>query len=123
MPEKAKELVLICDDPDAPGHEPWVHWVIYKIPAGVKGLPEGIPRKPRLTNPAGTLQGENSWPSDNMAIAAPCRPREDTSLLFQALCRGRKTGRRARGWIKRRSGRKSKSTVIAEGQLMGTYER
>ena len=29
LPEGTKELVLICDDPDAPTTEPWVHWVIY----------------------------------------------------------------------------------------------
>ena len=32
LPKGAKEIALICDDPDAPT-EPWVHWVIYKIPA------------------------------------------------------------------------------------------
>ncbi len=47
VPETAKELVLICDDPDAPTAEPWVHWIIYKIPANVNGLKEGIPRKAR----------------------------------------------------------------------------
>ncbi|MGW8258439.1 MAG: YbhB/YbcL family Raf kinase inhibitor-like protein, partial [Thermoguttaceae bacterium] len=56
IPEKTKELVLICDDPDAPTAEPWVHWVIYKIPVNVKGLKEGIPKKTRLTDPPGALQ-------------------------------------------------------------------
>ena len=35
-----KELALIMDDPDAPTSEPWVHWVMYRIPAETKGLPE-----------------------------------------------------------------------------------
>ncbi|MFW6124881.1 MAG: YbhB/YbcL family Raf kinase inhibitor-like protein, partial [Pirellulales bacterium] len=61
VPEEAKELVLICDDPDAPTEEPWVHWLLYKIPAGVDSLPEGIPNKPRLQKPPGALQGKNSW--------------------------------------------------------------
>lgn len=42
LPEKTKELALVCDDPDAPGEEPWVHWVVYKIPADLKGLDEGV---------------------------------------------------------------------------------
>src|SRR5689334_9871202 len=33
MPAGTKEFALICDDPDAPTPKPWVHWVIYKIPA------------------------------------------------------------------------------------------
>jgi len=62
LPPGAKELVLICEDPDAPTVEPWVHWVIYKIPAATRRLPEGVPRRPRLREPAGALQGRNSWP-------------------------------------------------------------
>ena len=40
LPQGTKEIVIICDDPDAPTHKPFVHWVIYKIPADQKGLPE-----------------------------------------------------------------------------------
>lgn len=42
VPAEAKELVLICDDPD--GEEGVVtHWVVYGILPGATGLPEGIP--------------------------------------------------------------------------------
>ena len=61
LPEGTKELAIICEDPDAPTAEPWVHWVIYKIPATLDGLPEGVPQKARLKNPAGAFQGQNSW--------------------------------------------------------------
>ena len=40
-----------------------MHWVIYKIPPDAKGLPEGVPAKPKLEEPAGALQGKNSWTS------------------------------------------------------------
>ncbi|MHC4236074.1 MAG: YbhB/YbcL family Raf kinase inhibitor-like protein, partial [Planctomycetota bacterium] len=40
LPAGTRELALICDDPDAPRPEPWVHWVIYKVPASATGLPE-----------------------------------------------------------------------------------
>ena len=33
VPAEAKTLALIMDDPDAPPG-PWVHWMIYDIPAG-----------------------------------------------------------------------------------------
>ena len=58
LPEGTQELVLICDDPDAPTAEPWVHWVIYKIPITLTELPEGIERRARLKQPAGVLQGK-----------------------------------------------------------------
>src|SRR4051794_2459022 len=60
-PEGTRELALIVDDPDAPTSEPWVHWVLYKIPAGLEALAEGIPHAEALTAPAGALQGRNSW--------------------------------------------------------------
>jgi phosphatidylethanolamine-binding protein (PEBP) family uncharacterized protein len=41
LPDGTKELALIMDDPDAPT-KPWVHWVIYRIPADAGALAEGI---------------------------------------------------------------------------------
>ncbi len=57
LPEGTKELALICDDPDAPTPKPWVHWVIYRIPAGTTSLPEGYRAA------GGVLEGRNSWRS------------------------------------------------------------
>lgn len=62
-PQGTRELALICDDPDAPTKEPWVHWVIYKIPAATTSLSEHIATQAKLEAPAGALQGRNSWPS------------------------------------------------------------
>ena len=62
-PAGTRQFALICDDPDAPSPRPWVHWVIYGIAADVHGLPEGLPAEPRLTEPAGAMQGRNTWTS------------------------------------------------------------
>ena len=49
--------------------------MIYKIPADATGLPEGVPREPRLKTPAGALQGKNSWPKgDNIGYRGPMPP-------------------------------------------------
>ena len=61
VPEATKELALICDDPDAPTAEPWVHWVLYKLPAALRELATGMPAASRLESPPGALQGRNSW--------------------------------------------------------------
>ncbi|NTV46393.1 MAG: YbhB/YbcL family Raf kinase inhibitor-like protein [Chlorobiales bacterium] len=49
VPEGAKSLVLIVDDPDAPDPDApkmtWVHWVLYNIPVSVKSLPQGMSSK------------------------------------------------------------------------------
>lgn len=41
VPDGAVELALICDDPDAPREEPFVHWVLYNIPTAWDRLEEG----------------------------------------------------------------------------------
>jgi Raf kinase inhibitor-like YbhB/YbcL family protein len=40
-PSGVKEWVLIVQDPDAPGDEPYLHWFVYRIPATTTQLPEG----------------------------------------------------------------------------------
>jgi Raf kinase inhibitor-like YbhB/YbcL family protein len=64
VPDKAKELMLICDDPDAPQSTPWVHWVAYGIGPGVTALLEGIPPLGAVTLGKLTFrQGKTSWGS------------------------------------------------------------
>src|SRR4051794_29789079 len=53
VPDGTRELALIVDDPDAPRAEPWVHWVLYKVPADVRTLIEGIPQDPTPDIPPG----------------------------------------------------------------------
>jgi Raf kinase inhibitor-like YbhB/YbcL family protein len=59
LPPGTKELALIVDDPDAPRDEPFTHWVIYKIPATMADLPEGVGHRvqPGLLGPV--VQGRN----------------------------------------------------------------
>jgi Raf kinase inhibitor-like YbhB/YbcL family protein len=62
-PGDTREFALICDDPDAPSADPWVHWVVYGIPAETHSLPENLPNEPQLRDPVTVKQGKNSWPS------------------------------------------------------------
>jgi len=73
VPAGAKSLALIVDDPDAPDpaapRTTFVHWVLYDIPPGAAGLPEGVPPEGL---PAGTMQGINDWRSKS--YGGPCPP-------------------------------------------------
>ena len=63
-PDGTQEFALLCDDPDAPTAEPWVHWVIYGLAADTRALPEGVPAgQPQLDEPVAARQGMNSWGS------------------------------------------------------------
>ena len=57
-PADTKSFAIIVDDPDAPGGEPFVHWIVYNVPSSMTSLPEGLPPAAKLPN--GVLQGRNS---------------------------------------------------------------
>lgn len=60
-PENTKEFAIICDDPDAPSAEAWVHWVIYNISSTINRLPSGISQQKVLSSLNNAAQGLNSW--------------------------------------------------------------
>jgi len=64
VPASAKSLMVFCEDPDAGNPPPFVHWVVYNIPASAKGLPEALPIDPATPLPpdiAGAVQGTNGF--------------------------------------------------------------
>ena len=73
VPEGARSLALVVDDPDAPDpaapKRTWVHWVLYNLPAGDGGLKQAV-RSGAL--PAGTLEGRNDW--GRTGYGGPCPP-------------------------------------------------
>ncbi len=73
IPENAKSLVLIVDDPDAPDPAKpkmtWVHWLLYNIPPTVTELPEAVAAS---NLPARTRQGKNDW--KRIGYGGPCPP-------------------------------------------------
>ena len=73
IPDNARSLVLIVDDPDAPDPKAprmtWVHWVLYNLPPTTTGLPEGATSRDL---PAGTGEGLNDW--KRTGYGGPCPP-------------------------------------------------
>lgn len=48
----ARTWAVILEDPDAPGPTPFVHWLVWNIPGGVRSVAEGV-------LPPGAVQGRN----------------------------------------------------------------
>ena len=123
-PEGTTELALICDDPDAPREEPWVHWVIYSIPADARGLPAGVPRDARPPEPAGAVQGKNSWPDgENLGYRGPDPPKGKVHHYHFTLYAVDAPLPADPGMTKDQLLRATSGHVIGQGQLMGTYQR
>src|SRR5208283_5297405 len=56
--KESKSVVLIMEDPDAPGRT-WVHWVLFNLPSDSTSISEAVPAQPVLSN--GAVHGANSW--------------------------------------------------------------
>ena len=122
-PAGVRQLALICDDPDAPTAEPWVHWVIYGLPADLTGLPEGLPRRARLDQPAGASQGVNSWPSGNVGYRGPAPPPGKVHHYHFKLYALDATLKLEPGATKRDLLRAIEGHILAQAELVGTYQR
>jgi len=68
-PAGTQTFAIIMDDPDA-GSVPFVHWVIFNIPASARGLPEAVPATDTL--PDGTVNGRSGM--FTVGYVGPCPP-------------------------------------------------
>jgi Raf kinase inhibitor-like YbhB/YbcL family protein len=119
-PANTKELALICDDPDAPTPQPWIHWVLYRIPNDTTSLSEGVSHSATIPG----VEGKNSWKSGKtIGYRGPAPPRHgvhhyhfrlyaiDTALTYPARMDKQAVLSAIQGH------------VLAQAELVGTYER
>lgn len=121
-PKGTVELALIVDDPDAPGEEPWVHWVLCGIPAGAEQLPEGFRG---ATSPAQAIefvQGKNSWGTEGYRGPAPPKGHGTHHYHFKLYALDAPLGVSA-GIDKKALLEAMSGHVLARGELVGTYHR
>ncbi len=121
IPEGTQSLVLISDDPDAPDPKApkmvWVHWVLYDIPGSTSGLPEGVAQ---VDLPAGTREGLNDW--KRTGYGGPCPPIGRHRYFFKLYALDTMLGDLGKP-IKKKLEAAMTGHILAEAQLMGTYER
>ena len=126
LPEGTAELALICDDPDAPTAEPWVHWVIYKIPAGSAGAAREGGAGPEPESRSRGYAGSQFvvCPVARSVTAGPLHlpataPTTTTSPSTPSMGRSRRSPSLTKaGLLAAMAGH-----VLAEAELVGTYAR
>jgi Raf kinase inhibitor-like YbhB/YbcL family protein len=131
VPASTRTLTLICDDPDAPSGT-WSHWVVFDLPAQVKGLREGIPvgetipessiepSEPTPPEPSRPRQGKNDF--GKTGYGGPCPPSGTHRYFFRLYALDarldlRPTATRA-DVLEAIQGH-----ILAEGRLTGKYRR
>ncbi len=121
VPEGAKSLVLIVDDPDAPDpaapRMTWVHWVLYDTPPDATGLPEGVAA---AELPPGTKQGRNDW--KRTGYGGPCPPVGRHRYFHKLYALGERLGDLGEP-TKAALERAMQGKVLAQAELVGTYEK
>lgn len=111
VPENAKSLALIMDDPDAPVGT-WDHWIVYNIPATVNEIPQG-------TEPQG-IGGKNSW--GRIGYGGPCPPSGTHRYFFKLYALDRELDL-PEGSSKEELEKAMEGHIIEKTELMGTYEK
>jgi Raf kinase inhibitor-like YbhB/YbcL family protein len=120
VPNGAKSLVLIIDDPDAPDPKTpkmvWVHWIVYNMPPETKSLPENASK---AGLPEGSSVGLNDF--KKTGYGGPCPPvgRHRYFHKLYAL----DTTLELRGATKPQIERAMQSHVLASAQLIGRYQK
>jgi hypothetical protein len=119
VPEGAKSLALICDDPDAP-RGTWVHWVLYDMSPTLTGLPAGVANASR--HPSGGAHGKNDYGELGWGGPAPPRGHGVHHYEFRLYALDEKL-ELSPGATKAQLLAAMEGHVLAQAKLTGTYRR
>ena len=78
--DDAEALALVLDDPSA-GDEPFVHWLLWDVPAGSGEIPGGLPQSETVEELDGARQGTNDF--DEVGYRGPCPPEGDDAHTYR----------------------------------------
>ena len=117
IPEDAKSLAMIMDDPDAP-MVTWVHWVVYNISPSRSVIPENQPIT--ITQPGGGQQGRNSW--KRTGYGGPCPPKGTHHYFFKLYALDIALDSNST-YNKKDLMKAMQGHILAEAEFFGIYKR
>ena len=117
IPANAKSIALIMDDPDAPMGT-FVHWVLFNIPPGTAKLPRGVPKNRTLND--GSSQGITDF--GRTGYGGPCPPGGTHRYYFRLYALDTMLDLQP-GSSRKQLENAMKGHILAQGELMGKYER
>ena len=81
VPVEAETLALVLEDPAAPTSEPFVHWLLWNVPADPGEIPEDLPRRETVDALDGAVQGTNGF--GEVGYRGPCPPEADNAHNYE----------------------------------------
>jgi len=111
-PDGTRSFALICEDPDAPSPEPFVHWLVSAIPGSVRSLDANV---------SGFREGNNSRSSVGFTPAAPPKGHGSHQYHFQLFALDQELSA-VDGMGREALARAMSGHVLAWGSIVGTYE-
>lgn len=122
VPVKTQSLVVLVEDPDAKEPKPYIHWVIYNLPASQTSLRTGVPTQIRLTQLGRAEQGPNSRGSTGYFGPKPPvgDPPHHYHFMVFALDTKLNVGPNA---DRHKVLVAMKGRVLAKGELIGTFQK
>lgn len=125
LPTGTVSLAILCLDPDSPKapHQdhPFVHWLLYNVPATVGLIPEGLPHEWKLDDPIACEQGLNSL--GRQGYNGPFPPEGETHRYeFHCYALSRMLHLPSRP-MKEQLLQEMEGAVLGETELVGVYTR
>jgi len=120
--EGAGAYALILEDPDAPRETPFVHWLIWNIPAQATSLAEGLPNSAHLVTPQNAVQGRNDNGSFGYFGPRPPAGHGPHHYHFQIFALDGPLTLKPEGADLRSLVDAMKGRVLADGELVGVFE-
>lgn len=117
VPDKAKSLAIIVDDPDAP-RGTFDHWIIWNLPPDVKKLSEGATEIKHLTSHP--KQGSNGYQENK--YKGPCPPPGKPHRYFFKLYALDALLTLPEGVSKQELENAMKGHILEKAELIGTYQ-
>ena len=121
LPARTGELAVIFEGVTPATHEPFVHWLVYKIPASWDGLPAGFKHQHEPEEPRHLYHGKNSMDGDGYQ-----GPQGTPGRRFRYRIRLLALDTSVEGppgLDPRQSEQKVAGHVVAEAELHATYTR
>ena len=122
VPDRTRELVLIVEDPDAPMANPFVHWILHRLSPTIRNLPMGVPTTTQVPALQGAVQGQNDMKKRGWYGPEPPLGHGVHHYHFQLFALDTQLSISPEASVKDLVAA-MKGHVLAEGEIIGTYER